>query len=75
MIAIEDCVDLAGRRLVVNINGSEERLLQVTRGDRVNGLEKARVLKKAKKEKRLQDWKEKAIHGQYLRQTEKVRSE
>ena len=75
MIAIEDCVHLAGRRLEVYINGSEERLLQVTRGDRVNGLEKARVLKKAKKEKRLQDWKEKAIHGQYLRQTEKVRSE
>ena len=75
MIAIVDCVDLAGRRLEVYINGSEERLLQVTRGDRVNGLEKARVLKKAKKEKRLQDWKEKAIHGQYLRQTEKVRSE
>ena len=75
MIAIEDCVDLAGRRLEVYINGSEERLLQVTRGDRVNGLEKASVLKKAKKEKRLQDWKEKAIHGQYLRQTEKVRSE
>ena len=57
------------------INGSEERLLQTTRGDRVNGLEKARVLKKAKKEKRLQDWEEKAIHGRYLRQTEKVRSE
>ena len=75
MIAIEDCVDLAGRRLEVYINGSEERLLQVTRGDRVNGLEKARVLKKAKKEKRLQDWEEKAIHGRYLRQTEKVRSE
>ena len=48
MIAIEDCVDLAGRGLEVYINGSEERLLQATRGDRVNGLEKARVLKKAK---------------------------
>ena len=75
MIAIEDCVDLAGRGLEVYINGSEERLLQVTRGDRVNGLETARVLKKVKKEKRLQDWEEKAIHGQYLRQTEKIRSE
>ena len=53
MIAIEDCVDLVGRGLEVYINGSEERLLQATRGDRVNGLETARVLKKAKKVKRL----------------------
>ena len=53
MIAIEDCVDLVGRGLEVYINGSEERLLQATRGDRVNGLETPRVLKKAKKVKRL----------------------
>ena len=32
-------------------------------------------MKKAKKEKRLQDWEEKALHGQYLRQTKEVRSE
>ena len=32
-------------------------------------------MKKLKKEKRLQDWEEKALHGQYLRQTKEVRSE
>ena len=53
---------------------SEERLLQVARGDGLDGLEAAIVLKKAKKEKRLQNWKEKALHGQYLRQTKEVRS-
>ena len=42
------------------------------RGDRVDGLEAANVLKKVKKEKRLQDWEEKALHGQYLRQTKEV---
>ena len=31
--------------------------------------------KKTKKEKRFQDWEEKALHGQYLRQTKEVRSE
>ena len=36
--------------------------------------EAASVLKNTKKEKRLQDWKEKALHGQYLRQTKEVRS-
>ena len=32
-------------------------------------------LKKAKKKKRLQDWEEKDLHGQYSRQTKEVRSE
>ena len=75
MIAIEDCVELAVRSLEVYFHGSEERLLQAARGDREDGLEPASVLKKAKKEKRLQDWEEKALHGQYLRQTKEVRSE
>ena len=75
MIAIEDCVELAVKGLEVYVHGSEERLLQVARGDRVDGLEVASVLKKAKKEKKLQDMEEKALHGQYLRQTKQVRSE
>ena len=33
------------------------------------------VLKRLKKGKRLKDWEEKALHGQYVRQTEKVRSD
>ena len=57
------------------VHGSEERLLQVVRGDRVDDLEAASFLKKAKKEKRLQDWEEKALHCQHLRQTKDVRSE
>ena len=72
LIAIEDCVELAVRGLEVYVHGSEERLIQAARGDRVDGLEAASVLKKAKKEKRPQDWEEKPLHGQYLRQT-KVR--
>ena len=31
-------------------------------------------MKRSKKEKRLVDWKEKVLHGQYLRQTKEVRS-
>ena len=75
MIAIEDCVELAVTDLVVYIYGSEERLLHAAREDRLDDLEAARVLKKVKKEKRLQAWEEKALHGQYLRQTKEVRSE
>ena len=75
LIAIEDCVELAVRSLEVYEHGSGERLLQAARGDRVDDLEAASVLEKAKKENRLQDWEEKASHGQYLRQTKEVRSE
>ena len=75
LIAIEDCVVLALRSLEVYVHGSDERLLQTDRGDRVDDLEAASVLKKANKEKILQDWEEKVLHGQYLRQTKEVRSE
>ena len=75
LIAIEDCVELAVRGLEVYVHGSEERLVQAATGDRVDGLEAASVLKKAKKEKRLPHWEEKTLHGQYLRQTKEVRRE
>ena len=39
MIAIEDCIELAARGLYVH--GSDERLLQTARVDRVEGLEAA----------------------------------
>ena len=55
-------------------SGSEERLIQAARRDKIDGLEAASVLKRSKNEKRLEDWEEKVLHGQYLRQT-KVRSD
>ena len=61
LIAIEDCVELAVRGLEVYFHGSEERVMQAARGDRVDCLEAASILKKTKKEKRLQDWEEKAF--------------
>ena len=56
------------------VHGSEERLIQATKGDKIDGLEAASVLKRSKKEKRLEDWEEKVLNGQYLRQTKEVRS-
>ena len=74
LISTEDCVELAIRGLEVYVHGSEERLIQATRGDKIDGLEAASVLKRSKKEKRLEDW-EKVLHGQYLRETKEVRSD
>ena len=75
LISIEDCIQLAIRGVEVYVNGSQERLIQTTRGDKIDGLEAASVLKRSKKEKRLEDWEEKVLHGQYLRQTKEVRSD
>ena len=61
LIVVEDCVELAVRGLEVYDHESEERLLQAGRRDRVGDLESASVLKKEKKEKRLQNWEEKAL--------------
>ena len=75
LISIEDCVELAIRGLEVYVHGSEERLIQAARGDKIDGLEAASVLKRSKIEKRLKDWEEKVLHGQYFRQTKEVRSD
>ena len=72
LISIEDCVDLAIKGLEVYVHRSEERLIQAARGDKIDGLEAASVLKRPKKEKRIEDWEEKVSHGQYLRQTKEV---
>ena len=57
------------RGLEVHVRESEERLIQAARGDKIDGLEAATVLKRSKREKRLEDWEKKVLHGQYLRQT------
>ena len=55
LLSIEDCVELAIRGLGVYVHGSEERLIQAAREDKIDGLEAASVLKRSKKEKRLED--------------------
>ena len=59
----------------VYVHGSEERLIQAARGDKIDGLEAASVLKRSKKEKRLEDWEEKVLRGQYVRQTKEIRND
>ena len=57
------------------VHESEERLILAARGDKIDVLEAASVLKRSKKEKRLEDWEEKVLHGHYLRQTKEVKSD
>ena len=53
LISIKDCVEVAIRGLEVYVHGSEERLIQAARGDKIDGLEAASILKRSKREKRL----------------------
>ena len=59
----------------VYVYGSEGRLVQAARGDKIDGLEAASVLKRSKKKNRLEDWENKLLHGHYLRQNKEVRSD
>ena len=53
LIFIEDCVELAIRGLELYVHGGEEILIQAVRGDKIDGLEAASVLKRSKKEKKM----------------------
>ena len=77
LISIEDCVELTMRRLevYVHVHVSDERLKQAARGYRIDSLEAASVLKRSKKEKWVEDWEEKVVHGRYLRQNKEVVSD
>ena len=59
----------------VYLHGSEEKFTQAARGDKIDRLEAASVLKRSKNRKRLEDLEEKGLHGQCLRQTKEVRSD
>ena len=59
----------------VYVHRSEERLIQAPRGDKIDGLKAASVLERSKKEKRFEDWEDKVLHHQYLRQTKEAISD
>ena len=49
MISIEDCVELVIRGLEVYVHGSEERLIQSVRGQNIDELEAAGILRGQRK--------------------------
>ena len=55
LISIEGCGELVIRGFKAYVHGSDERLIQAARGDKIDDLQAASVLKRSKKEKRLKD--------------------
>ena len=57
----------------VFIHYNDERLTQPVWVDKIDGLKATSKLKK--KEGRSENWEDKVLHGQYLRQTKEIRRE
>ena len=71
LISVEDCVESATLGLERYINDSDERLIKAAR--KISGghnNETAVEYKIRKKNERKEQWREKVMHGQFVRQTE-----
>ena len=77
LLSIADCVETEEQNLSLYLDQSEERLLRLSKSERVlpeyGG--PASSTKKQKKEQRHKQWKEKQLHGKFMRETEEIRSE
>ena len=73
LISVEDCVESATLGLERYINDSDERLIKAAR--KISGghnNETAVEYKIRKKNERKEQWREKVMHGQFVRQTEEI---
>ena len=74
LIGIEDCVELAILGLNNYVNESQDKLIEGARGCEIIEQESTETVKRKRVEARVSEWKEKPLHGQYLRETEDVKS-
>ena len=70
MISVEDCVEIVAKSLLKYIIESEEKLLKAVKDEGIlgEGMSKEGIV-----EKRRNRYKEKPLHGQYVRSTEEIR--
>ena len=74
LIAVEDCIDIAKLGLERYLSQSDERLIIAARREKVTSSESEEGFKLRMKMERKSEWKEKALYGQHLRQTENIAS-
>ena len=73
LLGVEDTVNIAKVSLKRYVNNSTERLLsslRITEDDEF--IESEADVKKRKRTERKENWKEKTLHGQFLRQTDDI---
>ena len=75
LLGIRDCVEQEVINLKKYINESSEKLLEEVKHAGILGDQEENVAerKQRNKEKRKEQWKEKVLHGKFLRDTEEVR--
>ena len=74
LIAVEDCIDFAKFGLEKYISQWDKRLIIAVRRKIDTPGENEEEFKRRMKMDRKSEWKEKALHGQHLRQTENIAS-
>ena len=76
LLSIAECVETKEQSLSLYLDQSEERLLRLSKSERILPQYEGPLAtgKKQKKEQRHKQWKEKQLHGKFIRETEKVRS-
>ena len=77
LLSITGCVETEEQNLSLYLDQSEERLLRLSKSERILPQYEGPLAtgKKQKKEQRHKQWKEKQLHGKFIRETEEVRSE
>ena len=77
LLSTADCVETEEQNLSLYLDQSEERLLRLSKSERILPQYGGPVstAMKQKKEQRYKQWKEKQLHGKFIRETEEVRSE
>ena len=75
-LSIADCVETEEQNLSLYLVQSEERLLRFSKSERIflEYEEPVSTTKKQKEEERHKQWKEKQLHGKFVRETEELRS-
>ena len=70
LLSVEDTVDLGKLALKIYLRSSNERLLVATRQMEDCQGESVKKFKNQKEIERQKEWKDKTLHGQFLRQTD-----
>ena len=77
LLSTADCVETEEQNLSLYLDQSEERLLRLSKSERILPQYGGPVstTEKQKKKQRHKKWKEKQLHGKFIRETEEIKSE
>ena len=77
LLSIADCVETEEQNLSLYLDQSEERLLRLSKSERILPQYGGPVstTKKQKKKQATKQWKEEQLHGKFIREAEEIQSE